>query len=214
MSAAPYASQQGMISREADQVAVQPIVKSKPVYMPLSADSKTRNHLLVAELGGLEVVLRVLDELSDPDRSDSVDVYWLGSVPEAFANHASVYTFDSQPALLRALEQRLSISSMGMCLYIAGRESFLWQVSHTAYAAGLREDEIRREACGSEARCVFCIHCRSFIENVVTNSIVCPSCGELLEVRDHFSRALAAYMGVGANAENPFDVPETLERSS
>lgn len=214
MSAAPYASQQGMISREADQVAVQPIVKSKPVYMPLSADSKTRNHLLVAELGGLEVVLRVLDELSDPDRSDSVDVYWLGSVPEAFANHASVYTFDSQPALLRALEQRLSISSMGMCLYIAGRESFLWQVSHTAYAAGLREDEIRREACGSEARCVFCIHCRSFIENVVTNSIVCPSCGELLEVRDHFSRALAAYMGVVANAENPFDVPETLERSS
>ena len=214
MSAAPYASQQGMISREADQVAVQPIVKSKPVYMPLSADSKTRNHLLVAELGGLEVVLRVLDELSDPDRSDSVDVYWLGSVPKAFANHASVYTFDSQPALLRALEQRLSISSMGMCLYIAGRESFLWQVSHTAHAVGLREDEILREACGSEARCVFCIHCRSFIEDVVTNSIVCPNCGELLEVRDHFSRALAAYMGVVANAGNPLDVPETVERFS
>ena len=214
MSAAPYASQQGMISREADQVAVRPTVKSKPVYMPLSADSKARNHLLVAELGGLEAVLRILDQLSAPDRSDSVDVYCLGSVPSTFENHVSVYTFDSLAALLRALEQRLSISNMGMCLYIAGRESFLWQVSHTAHAVGLREDEILREACGSEARCVFCIHCRSFIEDVVTNSIVCPNCGELLEVRDHFSRALAAYMGVVANAGNPLDVPETVERFS
>lgn len=214
MSAAPYASQQGIISREADQVAARPMVKSKPVYMPLSADSKIRNHLLVSDLGGLEVVLRVLDELSDPDRSDSIDVYWLGSVPRAFANHVSVYTFDSRAALLRALEQRLSLSSMGMRLYISGRESFLWQVSNTAHAVGLREDEILHEACGPEARCVFCIHCRSFIKDVITSSIVCPSCGEMLEVRDHFSRALVAYMGVVENAEKPIDVPKTVERFS
>lgn len=189
-----------------------PMTKSKPVYMPISADLKARSHILVAELGGLEVVLRILCELTDPDRSDSVDVYFLGSLHRVFEHTVSVHEFVNQTTLLGALEQRLSISNMGMRLYIVGCESFLWQVSHSALAVGLREDEILREACGPEARRIFCVHCRGFVENVVTNSVVCPSCGEVLEVRDHFSRALAAYMGVAANAENPSVIADNLER--
>lgn len=193
-----------------DSISALPGVKSRPVHAPLAADPAGRNHLLVAEAPGLDAVLRVLDELAGS--TIPAEVYWLGDVPNALAGRMAVCAFDSQAALAKALEDRLALGGMGLRLYLAGREAFVWAASLPARAAGLREDEIQREACGSKARRVFCVHCRHTLEEVTTNPVVCPSCGTLLEVRDHFSRAMAAYIGVIVNAEDPHDVPEPEEQ--
>lgn len=187
-----------------------PAVKSQPVYAPLSADSAARRHLLVAEPPGLDAVLRVVEALAGSGLP--VEVYWLGAEPALLAGQVAVHVFDTLGSLTTALERRLSSAGMGLRLYLAGRESFLWQVNLPAREAGLRDDEIQREACGSKARRVFCVHCRHTLEDVTTNPVICPSCGVLLEVRDHFSRALAAYAGVVVNAEDPLDVPEPVEQ--
>jgi hypothetical protein len=45
-------------------------------------------------------------------------------------------------------------------------------------------------------------------EDVATNIADCRGCGARLFVRDHFSRRLAAFMGVMVDAEVPGEVPE------
>lgn len=192
-----------------------PAVKSQPLYTPLSPDPAARHHLLVAEAAGLEAVKRVLDALAGVDgEAAPVEVFWLGEVPATLAARigVAIQTCDALPALCEALAQRLSSAGMGLRLYLAGRESFVWQLDAPARAAGLREDEIRREACGTAARRVFCVHCRTLSEDVTTSPVQCPACGIWLEVRDHFSRTLAAYIGVVANAEDPAVRPESEAR--
>jgi len=41
--------------------------------------------------------------------------------------------------------------------------------------------------------------------------VQCAGCGRHLLVRDHFSRRLAAYMGVMADAEAPGELPPIQE---
>jgi len=43
---------------------------------------------------------------------------------------------------------------------------------------------------------------------VAQNIVTCPSCEAALFVRDHFSRRLAAFMGVKVDAEVPGEIPE------
>jgi hypothetical protein len=45
------------------------------------------------------------------------------------------------------------------------------------------------------------------IEGARMTIITCPGCGASLFVRDHFSRRLAAFMGVKVDAEVPGDIP-------
>jgi hypothetical protein len=46
---------------------------------------------------------------------------------------------------------------------------------------------------------------------VRTNIHPCPGCGRRLFVRDHFSRHLAAYMGIQVDAETPGVIPPVEE---
>ena len=79
---------------------------------------------------------------------------------------------------------------------------------------GLDKDEYDLTHAGSERRRVYCIHCRAFTENVATNIVACSGCGAHLLVRDHFSRRLAAFMGVQVDAEIPGGLPSIEEAFS
>lgn len=187
-----------------------PLVKSQPVYIQLSADSAARRHIFVAEPVGLEAIRRVTGGLLQS--GGSAEIFWLGEMPNSLASRFKVEAFDNIASLKQAVKIRLSSIGMGVRLYLAGSEAMIWQVNQACLEMGLREDEIQREACGSLARRVFCVHCRHVIEGVKTNTTKCPSCEVLLEVRDHFSRTLAAYIGVVVNAEDPSDIPELQEQ--
>jgi hypothetical protein len=55
------------------------------------------------------------------------------------------------------------------------------------------------------------VHCRASTENVRTNIVRCSGCSRWLLVRDHYSRRLAAYMGVMVDAEAPGELPPIRE---
>jgi hypothetical protein len=93
-----------------------------------------------------------------------------------------VQAFDSTPALLEQFRVTLRESSMGTRLYVAGPESFIGLVMKIALEFNLNKDEIRAEGCD-----------------------------RWLLVRDHYSRRLAAYMGVMADAEAPGELPPLKE---
>ena len=119
--------------------------------------------------------------------------------------------FADVPSLLREFRSLLDGALMGTRLYVAGPESFIGLAMKIALEFDLNKDEIRAEELGSRARRVYCIHCRATTEDVRTNVVRCVDCGSWLLVRDHYSRRLAAYMGVMVDAEAPGELPEIKE---
>jgi NAD(P)H-flavin reductase len=195
-------------------------IKSKPVYAPLQPDLRGRYHLMVGHGVGGEPLLRVLRELQTAAPSSGARTQILYVTEPATANSitaqirsadvANVRLFESGDELLAAFQALLAGSLMGTRLYVAGPESFMGLVMRIALQFNLNKDEIRAQECGSLARRVHCIHCRSATENVRTNITQC-GCGRWLIVRDHYSRRLAAYMGVMVDAEEPGTLPPIKE---
>ena len=196
-------------------------IKSKPVYAPLRADTGGRYHLMLGFGVGREPLRRVLSDLHQAQalalaRTQVLYVPAHGDTTSA-AGHfdvsslAGVRLFGSNHALLDAFRTALEQSLMGTRLYVAGPESFIGTAMQLALAFNLNKDEIRAEECGTLARRVRCIHCQATTEDVRTNIVQCVGCGLWLLVRDHYSRRLAAYMGVMADAEAPGELPGIKE---
>lgn len=192
-------------------------IKSKPVYAPLRADVRGRYHLMLGLGLGPDSLLRVLAEIRAevPQALTNTRVLIVpdaghAAVVAAFkaAAAADVRAFADAAALLAEFKVVLERSLMGTRLYVAGPESFIGLAMKIALEFNLNKDEIRAEECGSLARCVYCIHCRATTENVRTNIVRCVQCARWLLVRDHYSRRLAAYMGVMVDAEAPGELPE------
>jgi hypothetical protein len=125
--------------------------------------------------------------------------------------NVSVLRGEDAPSLLREVDTALAAAKMGLRLYVAGPETFLWDVSAIAIGYGMGKNEIGREVAGSIARRVFCVHCRAVAEAVTTDIHDCAGCGYALQVRDHFSRRMGAFMGVRIDAEMPGEIPERRE---
>jgi NAD(P)H-flavin reductase len=195
-------------------------IRSKPVYAPLQPDLGGRYHLMVGHGVGAAPLARLLADLTQaaPEALARTRVWYVAEVSapqnplEVFrsAQVAQLRTFGEVEALLSDLTAAMTQALMGSRLYVAGPESFMGLVMRIAHQFNLNKDEVRAEECGSLARRVHCIHCRATIENVRSNIVQC-GCGRWLVVRDHYSRRLAAYMGVMVDAESPGERPEIKE---
>ena len=195
-------------------------IKSKPVYAPLSADLGGRYHLMLGRGPGAAALLRVLAEIRDA-AVPALQKTRVLLVPDADAplttvafDHLGlglVSLFPDTASLLDAFRLVLDESLMGTRLYVAGPESFIGLAMKIALEFDLNKDEIRAEEVGTLARRVYCIHCRTTTENVRTNVVSCTGCARRLLVRDHYSRRLAAYMGVMVDAEAPGELPPIKE---
>ncbi len=210
-------------------------IKSKPVYAPLRADTRGRYHVMLGSGPGNVALLRVLEELQSaapqalgrtrvlliPEESAAAtgapsapaDAPAPDARPEKFAalGLEALRVFADVPSLLRDFRSLLEGALMGTRLYVAGPESFIGLAMKIALEFDLNKDEVRAEELGSRARRVYCIHCRATTEEVRTNIARCVDCGSWLLVRDHYSRRLAAYMGVMVDAEAPGELPQIKE---
>jgi hypothetical protein len=196
-------------------------IKSKPIYAPLRFDEGGRYHLMLGLGVGRDPLRRVLDEVRNRQapamaRTEVLYVPATGDTGKAADQFpqpglATARLFGNSSALLQEFRILLDRSLMGTRLYVAGPESFIGMAMKVALDFNLNKDEIRAEECGTLARRVRCVHCRAITEDVKTNIVQCVGCGLWLLVRDHYSRRLAAYMGVMADAEAPGELPEIRE---
>jgi DNA-directed RNA polymerase subunit RPC12/RpoP len=123
----------------------------------------------------------------------------------------SIHLTPTVPTLLVRLNALLVGATMGTRLYVAGTEGFIGQVMQLALGHGMDHQSISTEHRGSLARRVQCIHCKGIVEDVTTQVVACAHCGIPLQVRDHYSRRLAAFMAVSVDAEAPGEVPPVQE---
>ncbi len=189
-------------------------IRSKPVYTSLLWHEKATSHLIVAQGQGGMAVLKLLQLMhpkqpitvlytpqSDADYSKTL----LKVVPEG------LHILDTEEKILQKLDSTLHTLYMGMRLYIAGSEDFMWTVAKVANKFGIEDAGMMKELTGTLARPIYCVHCKAITHDVTTNIGKCSGCGRMLFVRDHFSRHLGAYMGLMVDAESPGDLPEIEE---
>ena len=198
-------------------------IKSKPEYRELEFDGNATRHVLLAEGPGGDALLRVLDQAArhgrDADAARGpLDVLYLPSagadLSARLRSHASgvdTVVAPDRRGLESALRRVLTQAVMGTRLYVAGSETFVWACVNVAREAGVDDDEVQRERCGTLARPVQCVHCKAVDPAVTTNVYVCPGCGLHVFVRDHFSRRLGVYQSVCVDAEAPGEVPAIEE---
>lgn len=192
-------------------------IKSKPVYRSLTPDGSGLYHLLIGQGQGAQAIERLSRafEASAPQLEIFYSRQSLLNADESRRVLAlpseSIQVCNEWSELEVSLRQRLKTAQMGVRLYIAGSEPFIWRISNLALEFEIREDEIQQEQADSQARRLVCVHCNAFTYPVTTNIVCCSACARHLLVRDHFSRRLNAYMGVQVDAEVPGEIPPIAE---
>jgi dimethylamine monooxygenase subunit C len=104
---------------------------------------------------------------------------------------------------LTQLTTTLADMPIATALYVGGDEAFLWDVHQILTRLGFEPEQIQLLSPIHLARRLFCTHCYTLMEGVTHTPHTCSGCGQLLLVRDHFSRLHGAYVGVAINAEDP-----------
>jgi hypothetical protein len=178
------------------------MIKSRPIYAPFHIDPTGRAHLVVTEFAALP---------EDIDLTFSnIEVWTVSTIAPGIQAPATAQSraYRAVADLFSHLRHRLTRDTIGLRLYAVGSEGFLWDVHNIATGAGLNKAEIFLTQSGSLKRRVYCSHCKTMNEDITTSICPCTGCGARLFVRDHFSRRLAAFMGVAVDAEVPGEVPE------
>jgi ferredoxin-NADP reductase len=192
-------------------------IKSRPVYDQLQPLPGGMRHIIAGQGSGGRAMLRLLDEMAGMDRPITL-LYaresfsgqdFLSQLQQHTAHPLHVH--ETNQALIEALKALLGEARMGTRLYLAGSESFLGSAMQVATHFDLNRDEVLREHSGTLVRRVWCVHCDTYTENVTQRVFDCPGCSLTLVVRDHYSRRLAAFQAVKADAEVPGELPEAEE---
>jgi predicted RNA-binding Zn-ribbon protein involved in translation (DUF1610 family) len=193
-------------------------IKSRPVYDQLQPLPGGLRHIIAGQGSGGGAMLRLLSEMAGLDRPITL-LYSQESfsgqnfLAQLQQQHPglSLKIVDTNQALIDALKAVLVDARMGARLYLAGSESFLGSAMQVATQFDLNRDEVLREHSGTLVRRVWCVHCDTYTENVTQRVYDCPGCGMTLVVRDHYSRRLAAFQAVKADAEVPGELPPAEE---
>lgn len=191
-------------------------IRSKPVYTSLVWQDKATSHLAIAQ-GDAGMSLLKLFQLKHPKQP--INVLYANNL-NAKIDYAKTLNkvvpeglklLDTEQEALEALYNLLPTMRMGLRLYVAGTEGFIWSASEIAKKFGIEDADIMKELTGTLARSVYCVHCKAITHDIKTNVGKCIGCERMLFVRDHFSRRLGAYMGLMADAESPGELPEIEE---
>lgn len=208
-----------MVDREpANSVLPPSPIKSRPQYDGLQAVPSARRNLVAASGEGIRPVLRMLSDAPE-GFAGRTHLLYVGSPefprPELdrlrSLGTARVDVLGTTDDVIRRLDGLLTTATMGTRLYAAGSEGFVGRVVVTAVSHGIDHKSVLTEHSGSRARRVQCVHCKHITEDVTVSILECAGCGVLLFVRDHYSRRLAAFQGVCANAEDPSERPVPAE---
>jgi predicted RNA-binding Zn-ribbon protein involved in translation (DUF1610 family) len=192
-------------------------IKSRPVYDRLQPLPGGRRHIIAGQGSGGRAMLRLLDEMTGLDgpitllySRESFSGQDFLTEHQRYPDHVQ-HPYASNQALIDDLNNLLADAHMGTRLYLAGSESFLGSAMQVATRFDLNRDEVLREHSGTLVRRVWCVHCDTYTENVTQRVYDCPGCNVTLVVRDHYSRRLAAFQAVKADAEVPGELPPAEE---
>jgi hypothetical protein len=191
-------------------------IKSRPVYPGLEPDLCASSNIIVCDRAGAAAVADMLRGANGDFAAKTIVFLCADDFVMAQALDAQIESL--KPAItialpnlnaaVAALGERLFRAKMGTRVYAAGSEPLIGSTVQRAARFGVDHRSVRTEHRGSLKRRVQCVHCKGMTDDVTVSPVRCSNCGLMLTVRDHYSRRLAAFQGVRADAEVPGEVPE------
>ncbi len=129
-----------------------------------------------------------------------------GSLGEGDIDSPSGHEFHFEgatPEALSQLKSAIEMACVGVRLVLTGPTTDIQAAAAVAAECGLVEEEVVLVSDGSGHLIVYCPHCRAINTTGEPggSEVECQGCGTVLEITNHFSRRLAAYLGFAANAE-------------
>jgi dimethylamine monooxygenase subunit C len=193
-------------------------VKSRPVYLGLEPDMFASNNIIVCDRAGVTAVIDMLAKAGAEFAGRTTVILSADEYPDQKAidldiarlQPARTTALPGIDAAAAALGERLFRAQMGTRIYAAGSEPLIGSAVQRAMRFGIDQLSVRTEHRGSLKRRVQCVHCKTLIENVTAQPVKCTGCGQMLTVRDHYSRRYAAFIGVRVDAEVPGEIPEQV----
>ncbi|MES2012447.1 MAG: dimethylamine monooxygenase subunit DmmA family protein [Pseudomonadota bacterium] len=191
-------------------------IKSKPIYQSLVWHNTATSHLVVAQGQGGMAVLKLFQQMHPKqpvtvlyEQQAESDVDYANTLNKV--TNEDLLVLESTQEVVSVLKKIMPQKHMGLRIYVAGSEAFIWAVAEAVKECGVEDGDIMKELTGTLARTIYCVHCKAITHNIKTNVGKCSGCGRMLFVRDHFSRNLGAYMGLMVDAESPGELPEIEE---
>lgn len=190
-------------------------IKSRPTYGKLQKRTG-KSYFFIADAEGAEAIIDLASTDHDLMTKSHV-IYIPKDTGEKYQkklndlNIKQLYVGPSYSAAQSRILQTFEQAHMGMQVCLTGTEGLIGQALRDAIAAGIPHTSIQTEHRGSLSRRMQCVHCKGITEDVILDPFVCSHCGLNLFVRDHYSRRLAAFQGVCIDAEDPGNVPESVE---
>lgn len=163
---------------------------SVPRYCSSEPSRMATHHLLVSQGRNCTEQARIVASLGST------------SVPMA---HLTLTDYANSADLQRAMLSTLREAKVGLRIYLLGDEDFIWPLHALARVAGLQPEEIEVVPSASGGHAIYCVHCSTTQHGALESPHTCTECGVVLEIRQHFSRRLGAYLGVCADARQPFE---------
>ena len=181
-------------------------IKSRPLYSPIEIRENAAFHLFVEEQSVGDKQAEPSDLANLFEQCQSQVKSWLNPSAQDVLELSKGMAQNSEASK----EFALALSSLPLAahVYVAGTESFIWDVHNVLVNAGLLTEQISLMKPNSTVRRVFCTHCYTVMEDVTHTPVTCAGCQRPLLVRDHFSRVHGAYVGLNVNAEDENDIPE------
>lgn len=162
---------------------------SIPRYYNGEPNQLATHHLLVSQGRGCTEQDRICASLNHT------------SVP---MTHLTLTDYSSTAELQRVMLSTLREATIGLRVYLLGDEDFIWPLHALARVAGLQAEEIEVIPSVAGGHSIYCVHCSTTQHGALESPHTCTECGVVLEIRQHFSRRLGAYLGVCADARQPF----------
>ena len=190
-------------------------IKSRPTYGKLQ-NRLGKSYFFISDAEGAEAIIELAS--NDPGLMTKSHVVFIPKdtgdqyLKKLDAlNINQLYVGPSYSAAQSRILQTFEQAHMGLQVCLTGTEGLIGQALRDAEAAGIPHTSIQTEHRGSLSRRMQCVHCKGITEDVILDPFVCSHCGLNLFVRDHYSRRLAAFQGVCIDAEDPGNVPESVE---
>ncbi len=162
-------------------------VSSRPVYPPVEININAAYHLFITEPSASSKVGNLLQQTA--------------------AKTHQLIESDNIEELKLQLTELIGTLPLATSVYLAGRETYMWQVYAVLAELGFIKEQIEMLTPTDNSRTVFCCHCYTQTHQVAAAPFECEGCGLPLTVTDHFSKRLGSYFGFQVNAEAKDELP-------
>lgn len=174
-----------------------------PCYEEPNLDPAFLRHLFITEEAALPLLQSLLKSV-EPENKKSLVVTDLAISPV----ETPAYQLVPHNKASRYINAFLLVNAKKAAIYIAGTESFIWQVNQLITQSNPHRIRVHLLQPVPGVRRVICTHCFTSMDNVTGMQTSCSCCQRQLEIHEQYSEVHGAYTASGIHVPTESNSPK------